>query len=408
MSRIVKLEVENIKRLKAVTIEPNGNVVVVGGMNGQGKSSTLDAIWYALGGQRAMPSEPLRKGQAKGFSRLTLDTGLVITRTVTENGTTLKVESADGAVYKTPQALIDRMVGAISFDPMAFARMEPKKQLETLRELVQLDTSDLDKERQDTYDHRTTVNRKLKELEDQLAATKPIPDAPAKELSATDLLEKLQAAQKVHKEQEGWLHKISRLDDQIETLTAELVRMKEELAERKKELAHAKKQLRPQLPDLTEIATAIGQIDTVNAAVRSNKQRAELVDRIAKGREVQAELTAKLQALDGEKESRIATAKFPVSGLAFGESGVRFNGVPFEQCSSAEQTRVSVAMALAMNPELRVLLIRDGSLLDENNLRTVAEMAQAADAQVWIEAVTTDAGKCAVIIEDGEVKATPA
>jgi hypothetical protein len=92
-----------------------------------------------------------------------------------------------------------------------------------------------------------------------------------------------------------------------------------------------------------------------------------------------------------------------VPGLALGESGPTFNGVPLSQASGAERLRVSVAIGLALNPRLRVLLVRDASLLDENSLRLVAEMAQDAGAQVWLERVG-DGDPGAVIIADGQVQ----
>ena len=108
--------------------------------------------------------------------------------------------------------------------------------------------------------------------------------------------------------------------------------------------------------------------------------------------------------MDEAKRKAIAGAKYPVPGLAFDQlGGVTLDAIPFAQCSSAEQLKVSVAIGIALNPSLRVLLIRDGSLLDAESLTMVRDMAQKAEAQVWLEAVTTDAGKCQVIIEDGMI-----
>ena len=99
----------------------------------------------------------------------------------------------------------------------------------------------------------------------------------------------------------------------------------------------------------------------------------------------------------------LAAASFPVAGLSFGEEGLLYQDRPLEQASSAEQLRVSVAMGLALNPQLKVLLIRDGSLLDGDSMRTIAEMAEAAEAQVWIERVG-DGDPAAIVIEDGSVR----
>ena len=96
-------------------------------------------------------------------------------------------------------------------------------------------------------------------------------------------------------------------------------------------------------------------------------------------------------------------AKFPIKGLAFDDTGVTYNGIPFSQCSTAERLRVSLAMAMAMNPKLKVLRIMDGSLLDSQNMAVIQEMVAANDYQCWIERISENAG-CGIYIEDGEVK----
>ena len=115
------------------------------------------------------------------------------------------------------------------------------------------------------------------------------------------------------------------------------------------------------------------------------------------------ERTKTISEIDERKRAELAAAEFPVAGLGFDDDGVLLNDLPFSQASSAEKLRVSVAMGLAMNPRLRVLLIRDGSLLDEESLGIIQEMAEKSDAQIWIERVGEGA-ECQVIIEDGSIK----
>jgi hypothetical protein len=114
-------------------------------------------------------------------------------------------------------------------------------------------------------------------------------------------------------------------------------------------------------------------------------------------------LDAEVTAVDRQKAEALLAAKFPVEGLGFGDTGVTLNGLPLEQASGAEQLRVSLAMGIALNPKLRVMLIRDGSLLDETSLALVGQMAERADMQVWIEMVA-DRGAAGVVIEDGMVE----
>ena len=110
----------------------------------------------------------------------------------------------------------------------------------------------------------------------------------------------------------------------------------------------------------------------------------------------------KLETIAKDKETQLSEAKFPIKKLSFDEDGVIFDGIPFDQCSTAQQIKISVAMGLVMNPKLRVLLIREGSLLDAKNLEMIAKMAKKADAQIWIERVSKGE-ECQVIIEDGSV-----
>jgi hypothetical protein len=113
-------------------------------------------------------------------------------------------------------------------------------------------------------------------------------------------------------------------------------------------------------------------------------------------------LTRQIEDRTNDKAAKIAAAKLPIDGISFGEGQVLLNDLPFDQASDAEKLRTSVAIAMAANPKLPVVLIRDGSLLDEDGLRLVAEMADARGAQVWIERVGT--GGVGIVLENGYVK----
>jgi energy-coupling factor transporter ATP-binding protein EcfA2 len=158
------MNAENIKKLQAIEIKPDGEIVTIAGKNGAGKSSVLDSIWWALAGTSHIQAEPIRKGQSK--ARIRLDMGeIVVERRFTEGGgSTLSVENAEGARFPSPQKMLDAFLGELSFDPLAFSRLEPRDQFDELRRVVQLevDIDQLDGLNRSDYAKRTEVNRDAK------------------------------------------------------------------------------------------------------------------------------------------------------------------------------------------------------------------------------------------------------
>lgn len=421
MSRIVRLEAENVKRLKAVRIEPNGKpVVVIGGRNGQGKTSCLDAIEYALGGKPDV-AQPIRQGESK--ARVVVETDdLVITRFFTPGGSRLEVQGKAGElrhVIKSPQCLLDRLVGdKLAFDPLAFSRMDAKAQAETLKALVGIDFSDLDSERKVVYDERTAINREVKALQAQADSMANHADAPAEEVSVSELAEELERRTEQNRENEGKRQKATSAGQVVEHIQYDISETERGIEELRQRLESEKKQLADAVKDYEnwktiaasladenpeEVREQLRNAEAVNAKVRENQKRKSILEQV-KSKEAEAQAyTDRISAIDAEKGETLAKASFPVNGLAFDESGVTFGGIPFSQCSSSEQLRVSVAMGLSMHRDLKLLLIRDGSLLDADSLRMVEEMAKEADATIMIERVG-EGDEVSVVIEDGMVK----
>lgn len=415
--KIVELTVANVKRLKAVRIKPDGNMVVIGGENGQGKTSVLDSIMYALGGKNTVCERPIHEGEKR--AEVTLDLGdLTVTRTFTEAGGSLSVRQADGSKVAGPQALLDSLAGRLSFDPLEFARQEPAKQKATLQALVGLDFTGLDHERKQAFDERTAVNRRVKELEANLKAAPRHTDAPAVEVSVTELSAELQKAQDAEVEFErrkaeyqaaknrvaSTEREIAETERQIKALQDRLLGLHGDLKAMSGEFQKAKEAAEnvPEF-DIDAIRERLNSAEQVNRKVRENARWVELSSACREATEEADALTKRIEQIDADKQEALQAAKFPVPGLAFDEQGVTLNGLPFSQASAAEQLRVSVAMGLALNPKLRVMLIRDASLLDKKSLAMVAEMAEQHDAQVWLERVG-DGAEVSVVIEDGEVK----
>lgn len=426
MTKIISLQSENVKRLVSVYIEPKGACTTICGRNGAGKSSVLDSIAMALGGKEAIPPMPVHAGKERAQIVAKLSNGLVVTRTFTAaGGTALKVTNAEGAAFSSPQAMLDQLTGSLSFDPLAFIRLDSKKQAETLRQLTGLDFSSQDKEREKLYADRTLVNRRLAEMRAAVAGLKEYPDVPAAEVASGTILAEIEKAQ-AHNAGKTRLDSVvsvaaanvQRAVETLKTTTVSIAALEKQLAALKGQFAAQTKSVTDSqalltaaqqeaagfaLMDTTALKAQLAACEDTNRKVRANAQWAKA---IAEGQAKKHEsevLTRKIEAIDKAKADALAAAEMPVAGLGLDDAGVTFEGIPLVQCSSALQQRISVAIGAALNPTLRVMMIKDGSLLDMDSLEALRVSAEELDLQVFIERVGTGE-ECSVIIEDGMVQ----
>lgn len=396
--KIIRLSAENVKRLKAVEIEPDGTLQVITGRNAQGKTSVLDAIWLALGGGAAMrdTAKPVRDGE--DTAKVELELGdLVVTRTWKNGGTSLNVTGKDGAKYSSPQTMLDALVGRLSFDPLAFTRLSGREQVAALLDLVDLDV-DLDKmaaERERLYDARTEIGRQGKALGDVPAIDNSLPKT---EQSASEIVTRLREAQEAHRSYEWARDELAHAQTRVEELRVELEAWDAEVETRRARL----EALPDELPDLGYIEESLSTVEERNAAIRANNAAKDRLKEKSDLTHAYNEHTAKIEALDVKRDKALAKAKFPVEGLGFDDDGVTYKGVPFSQASAAEQIKVSLGMAMALNPKLKVIRIMDGSLLDDDSMQAITQMAKDSDYQVWVEKVADGSG-VGVTIEDGAV-----
>lgn len=408
--KILKLTAENIKKLKVVEIEPHGDVVQVTGRNGSGKTSTLDAIWWALAGGEAIQGKPIREGQES--ARIRLDLGdLIVERKFSGKGSTLVVQNAEGAKYGSPQKMLDALIGSLSFDPLEFSRMKAKDQFDLLRQFVAtVDFDAIDAANKADYDTRTLINRDAKQA---LAAANAIEIPAGMEnvefVDEIKLVEKLKNAADTNSEisgrkqrRESAAARVAELEKKIYEMRAALDDMEKEKENTKNALAKAEPL--PPLVDTSEVQKQIDNARAGNAVLEKIIRKRELME-LSKAKDTESNgITKRMEERAEGVKSAIASAELPLPGLGLGNGIVTLNGIPFDQLSSAEQLRASVAIAMASNPKLRVIRIKDGSLLDDNGLKIIKDIAKDRDFQVWMECVDST-GKVGIYMEDGEVTA---
>lgn len=415
---IISLTVENIKKIKAVTIRPHGGFVEITGRNGQGKSTVLDAIWWALKGKDNIQAAPIRNGEKSGKITLELQDYLV-ERTFRRNElgddytTKITVTTKDKARMSSPQAVLDGFTGMLGFDPLAFMRQTPKEQYDTLRGLCRLevDVEELDRQYKELFAQRTEINRDVKVCQARLSNMQIPDNAPTERVDVAVLVDKVNeinaansAVQQKQRMRQTLLADNVRRGD-------ETARLKARLAEIERETEQANGQIKAiteylqghKIQDASAYSEKIKQAEQINSIMDLRDNRALEEKALRTAQKTADDLTAQMQGLQERKRAAIESAKLPVTGLEFGEGELLLNGVPLAQLSAAEQLKLSMDIAMAENPKLRVILLKDASLLDAQSMDYIRQRAEAEGYQIWAERVASD-GAVGFVIEDGELK----
>lgn len=416
--KVTQLAAKNYKRLRYVEIRPAGELVVIGGRNAQGKTSILDALADALAGSKTKALEPVRHGEDRADIVVKTDTGLTIRKYYTAGGGYgLRVQTDDGAEFPSAAAYLAKFFNSLTFDPLEFARASEDKQAATLRKLAGIDTEGLDLQRKVVFDERTIVNRRVRDLKGELDGIGPRPLTDGKSWNIDELLAKQREATEEQARQTGLRRDLVTAEDRVAGCDRECERQQEELARVTEMLRVAKLRREEAIALYAKVRETVEALlppndfsATIAEATKHNDANAN-VKRwdLANERHEQAVyqsqlLTDQIDEIDLEKLEAIRSATYPLPELSVDAAGhVLYAGIPFSQASAAEQVKVSAACGLALKPELRLLIIRDGSLLDDDSMASLEALAIEHDAQIFIEKVGAEGAS--VVIEDGEVVA---
>ena len=424
---VIGLVVENYVGAKELRVSLYTGNNIIGGPNGAGKSSGINAVSNIFGGKKLTPPMPLHDGEDAFKLKATLnDLGLVVTRSgkMSKNGIlneSVTVVSAEGDKKERPQEILDDLLGGHSVALESLSEMPQKKQIELLRQMTGLDFTELDKERALRYQQRTLANGEIKAFEARIKASTPhegVPDVP---IVIVDLMEELRVlrstAQKNDEERsclEESTSAVSLICAKQDAISVEIDRLKKEEAELNDQLTEAievKDRLAEEVealvdPDIEEAEQRISGVDDINEKVRENLLRAELVTSLEDVKETKATLDSLIDSIDAVKKGQLESAILPVAGMSFDDDGVYIGGIPLEQCSHGEQMDVDVAVVLARNPEVPIILIHQGSLYDMEHLDALDKIAKDQGIYVVLEMVMNsieDANRVGAIVymEDG-------
>jgi hypothetical protein len=416
---ILHLEINDLKRISAIEIDPaTGKPVILTGDNGQGKSSVLDGILLALSNTGL--DDPIRHGRPAANIKLTLGADkaeYLLERKITKKGSYLTLTTAEGLPVQKAQTFLNGLLGNYAFDPLEFTRLKPRDQVEALKAAAGLDFSDLDAKRARYYVERTTVGRDGKEAAAQLTAVpEPSEGVPSEEVSAAELVGTLSDLESKARVVEKLASDSVAADKRRRDAISRIEQIEKEMAEARVEFKDADdasilareeyakaKGAAPAPEQITEARNAIAKVDETNRAVRQARKHKELSERVTKLRSEYATLDRRIEEIDIEKSNAIKEAALPIDGLELTDEGVLMNGVFFSQLSTAEQIRISALVAMSQNPDLRIILIREGALMNSANLKMLSGLAAERGFQCWIEKFSESPGNEGLHIEDGAI-----
>ena len=408
---INKLEIENTKRVKAVKIEPSGTgLTVIGGKNRQGKTSVLDAIAWALGGNRFKPSEPQREGSTIPPNlHIVLSNGLVVER----KGKNSELKVTDPSGNNAGQGLLDSFVNELALNLPKFMAQNDADKARTLLKIIGVGDTlyDLEREEKTLYDQRQAIGR-IADQKEKFAAEQPhYTDAPKELVSPADLVKQQSDILARNGENNRKRQNLVFLESQESQQKELIARLERQLDEEKAELTAitgdvvtARKSALDLHDESTEeLETSIANIEEINRRVRANLDK-DKAEEDAKGyREQYAEYTSKIDAVRKSKIDLLNNANLPLPGLSVEEGELVYHGKHWDCMSGADQLKVATSIVRRLNPNCGFVLLDKLEQMDIDELNSFGAWLEAEGLQAIATRVSTGE-ECSLIIEDGYVK----
>lgn len=399
--KINKLEIENVKRIKAVKLEPKENgLTIIGGNNNQGKTSVLDSIAWALGGEKYKPSQAEREGSAiPPTLHIVMNNGLIVER----KGKNSALKVTDPSGQKAGQQLLNEFVEQLALDLPKFMESSGKEKAKTLLQIIgvgdQLDM--LDREEKELYNERLYIGRTADQKE-KFAKEQPYyPDAPKELLSPSELIRQQQEILAQNGENQRKRERLHELEQEYQKVNEQM----ESLLKRQSEIESSLAIARKSASDLHDQSTAeleesITNIEEINRKVRANLDKDKAEDDAREYRNQYNSLTQKIDQVRDQKVKLLDSADLPLSDLSVKDGELIYKGQQWDNMSGSDRLKVSTAIVRKLNPKCGFVLLDKLEQMDLDTLKEFGVWLEAEGLQAIATRVSTGE-ECSIIISDG-------
>ena len=408
--KINKLEIENVKRIKAVKLEPTANgLTVIGGRNNQGKTSVLDSIAWALGGENFRPSDATREGSIIPPNlKIVLNNGLIVER----KGKNSALKVTDPSGQKAGQSLLNTFVESLALNLPKFMESSGKEKAQTLLQIIGVGNqlAELENDEKELYQDRLYIGRTADQKE-KFAKEQPYyPDAPKDLVSASELIRQQQdilaqnGENQRKREQAGKIREeTKRAYDEVKRLSEQLEAAKQHHLQLVKDLETAEKSAADLVDQSTkELEDSISNIEEINRMVRANLDKEKAEDDAKEYRRQSDQLSETITSVREKKANLLSSAGLPLPGLSVKAGELVYKGQKWDNMSGSERLMVSTAIVRKLNPECGFVLL---DKLEQMDLQTLQEFGSWLEHE-GLQAIATRVStgdECSIIIEDGYV-----